>query len=112
MDNFYRVSYMFGKDVYQVEPRDAVAHANYAFLFSYSTQTLESIDYIGATVNGAEVKSKNFIYMFTYKSQCDMVLMNWTDMATLPVKMESQSAGAFATFEDAGMSLNFSEKDK
>ena len=112
MDNFYRVSYMFGKDVYQVAPRDGVAHANYGFLFSYSNNTLESIDYIGATVNGTEVKSKNFIYMFTYKSQCDMVLMNWADMATLPVKMESRSADAFTTFEDAGMSLNFSETEK
>jgi hypothetical protein len=112
MDNFYRVSYMFGKDVYQVAPRDAVAHANYGFLFSYSNNTLESIDYIGATVNGTEVKSKNFIYMFTYKSQCDMVLMNWANMATLPVKMESRSADAFTTFEDAGMTLHFSEKDK
>lgn len=112
MDNFYRVSYMFGKDVFPVEPRDAVAHAYYSFLFSYSTNTLESIDYIGATVNGTEVKSKNFIYMFTYKSQCDMVLMNWANMPTLPVKMESRSADAFTTFEDAGMSIHFSEIDK
>ena len=41
-----------------------------------------------------------------------MVLMNWADMATLPVKMESRSADAFTTFEDAGMSLNFSETEK
>jgi hypothetical protein len=41
-----------------------------------------------------------------------MVLMNWANMPTLPVKMESRSVDAFTTFEDAGMTLHFSGKDK